>query len=289
MPTPTGRWRSSRHVKLPEQFVAVTGAASGIGAACVSRLTAAGYRSIGVDLNESDVVAALGTAAGRAHAVAGISEASNGSLAGLVTCAGLAGAPWRPGSLLASVNYFGTIELLSALRPLLQPGGSAVAISSNSTTVQPDIPVGVVEACLGHDEDGARELADEAGSLRTYPASKLAVARWVRREATGPDWAGSGLRLNAIAPGMIETPMVADMRADPDVGPLLAMLPIPVGRAGRPEEIAALAAFLLGPDGGYFCGSVLFCDGGSDALLRPADWPAPWDISVRDFGQQQPS
>ena len=289
MPTPTGRWRSSRHVKLPEQFVAVTGAASGIGAACVSRLTAAGYRSIGVDLNESDVVADLGTAEGRTHAVEGITEVSHGSLAGLVTCAGLAGAPWRPGSLLASVNYFGTVELLSALRPLLQPGGSTVAISSNSTTVQPDIPAEVVEACLGHDEERARELADAAGSLRTYPASKLAVARWVRREATGPDWAGSGLRLNAIAPGMIETPMVADMRADPDVGPLLDMLPIPIGRAGRPEEIAALAAFLLGPDGGYFCGSVLFCDGGSDALLRPADWPAPWDISVRDFGQQQSS
>jgi NAD(P)-dependent dehydrogenase (short-subunit alcohol dehydrogenase family) len=231
------------------------------------------------------VVADLGTAEGRAHAIEGITEASGGTLAGVVTCAGVAGAPWRPGSLLVSVNYFGTTELLSALRPLLRAGGAAVAISSNSTTVQPDIPAGVVDACLGHDEARARALADEAGSLRTYPASKLAVAHWVRRAATGPDWAGSGLRLNAIAPGMIETPMVADMRADPDVGPLLDMLPIPVGRTGRPEEIAALAAFLLGADGGYFCGSVLFCDGGSDALLRPTDWPAPWDISVRDFGQ----
>jgi NAD(P)-dependent dehydrogenase (short-subunit alcohol dehydrogenase family) len=230
------------------------------------------------------VVADLGTAEGRAHAIARITDTSQGTLAGLVTCAGLAGAPWRPGSLLASVNYFGTIELLAALRPLLLPGGGAVAISSNSTTVQPDIPADVVEACLAHDEARARGLADEAGSLRTYPASKLAVARWVRRHAIGPDWAGSGLRLNAIAPGMIETPMVAGMRADPDVGPLLEMLPIPVGRTGRPEEIAALVAFLLGPDGGYFCGSVLFCDGGSDALLRPTDWPAPWGISGREFG-----
>ena len=64
------------------------------------------------------------------------------------------------------------------------------------------------------------------------------------------------MRLNAVAPGMIETPMVADMRADPEVGPLLAMLPIPVGRTGRPEEIAALVELLLGPDGGFFCGSV---------------------------------
>ena len=289
MPTPTRRWRSSRRAKLPEQFVAVTGTASGIGAACASTLTAAGYRIIGVDQHEAEVVADLGTVEGRRRAIAGITKASGGSLAALVTCAGLAGAPWRPGSLLASVNYFGTIELLSALRPLLQHGGAAVAISSNSTTVQPDIPAEVVQACLDHDEGQARTLADAAGSLRTYPASKLAVARWVRRQATGPDWAGSGLRLNAIAPGMIETPMVADMRTDPEVGPLLEMLPIPIGRTGRPEEIAALVAFLISPDGGYFCGSILFCDGGSDALLRGPDWPAPWDISVRDFGQQQPS
>jgi NAD(P)-dependent dehydrogenase (short-subunit alcohol dehydrogenase family) len=234
------------------------------------------------------VVADLATPQGRDHAVSQIGELSGGDLAGLVTCAGLAGAPWRPGSLLASVNYFGTIDLLTGLRPFLAAGGgggAAVAISSNSTTVQPDIPAAVTEACLAHDEERARRLADEVGSMRTYPASKMAVARWVRAQATGPDWAGAGLRLNAIAPGMIETPMVADMRSDPEVGPLLEMLPIPVGRNGRPDEIAALAQFLLGPDGGFFCGSVVFCDGGSDALLRTADWPAPWDISVRDFGR----
>ena len=120
----------------------------------------------------------------------------------------------------------------------------------------------------------------------TYPASKLAVAHWVRRRATGAEWAGAGLRLNAVAPGMIDTPMVAAMRSDPETGPLLDMLPIPVGRPGRPEEIAALVEFLLGPEGAFFCGSVLFCDGGSDALLRTRDWPAAWDISVRDLGQQ---
>jgi NAD(P)-dependent dehydrogenase (short-subunit alcohol dehydrogenase family) len=238
------------------------------------------------------VVADLGLAEGRAHAISAITEACGGTLDGLVTCAGLAGAPWRAGSLLASVNYFGTVELLAGLRPLLRAGspeglgGAAVAISSNSTTVQPDIPMGVTEACLDHDEERARRLADEVGSLRTYPASKLAVAHWVRTRATGPDWAGSGRRLNAVAPGMTETPMVADMRSDPEVGPLLEMLPLPVGRTGRPDEIAALIEFLLGPDGGFFCGSVLFCDGGSDALLRPTAWPAPWDISVRHLGQQ---
>ena len=231
-------------------------------------------------------MADLSTPDGRRQAVAAATERSGGALAGIVTCAGLAGTPDRTGSLLAAVNYFGTVDLLEGLRPLLAPGGAAVAISSNSTTVQPAVPADLVEALLRGDEELSARIADSRGSLVAYPATKLAVAHWVRRQATGPDWAGSGLRLNAIAPGMIDTPMVAGMRADPEAGPLLDMLPIPVGRPGRPEEIAALVDLLLGPDGAFFCGSVVFCDGGSDALLRTNDWPAAWDISVRDLGQQ---
>jgi NAD(P)-dependent dehydrogenase (short-subunit alcohol dehydrogenase family) len=231
-------------------------------------------------------VADLSTAGGRRSAIEGATEQSGGQLAGIVTCAGLAGLPGRAGSLLASVNYFGTVDLLVGLRPLLAPGGAAVAISSNSTTVQPAVPADLVEACLRHDEDLSREIADARGSLASYPATKLAVAHWVRRNATGPGWAGSGIRLNAIAPGMIDTPMVAGMRADAKAGPMLDMLPIPVGRPGRPEEIAAVVDLLLGPDGAFFCGSVVFCDGGSDALLRTNDWPAAWDISVADLGEQ---
>jgi len=231
-------------------------------------------------------VADLSTPAGRRRAVEGATEQSGGELAGVVTCAGLAGLPGRAGSLLASVNYFGTVDLLEGLRPLLSPGGAAVAISSNSTTVQPAVPADLVEACLRHDEELSARIADARGSLATYPATKLAVAHWVRRNATGPDWAGSGFRLNAIAPGMIDTPMVAGMRADAKAGPMLDMLPIPAGRPGRAEEIAAVVDLLLGPDGAFFCGSVVFCDGGSDALLRTNDWPAAWDISIADLGEQ---
>jgi len=85
---------------------------------------------------------------------------------------------------------------------------------------------------------------------------------------------------------MIDTPMVAAMRAEPETAPLLDMLPIPLGRPGRPEEIAALVEFLLDGESSFFCGSVVFCDGGSDALLRTRDWPAAWDISVRALGTQ---
>jgi NAD(P)-dependent dehydrogenase (short-subunit alcohol dehydrogenase family) len=266
--------------------VAITGAGSGIGAASAARLTASGRTVIGIDVVGAEVVADLSTAEGRAHATSEVTRISEGSLAGVVTCAGLAGATKRPGSLVGAVNYFGAVDVLDGLRPLLAEGGAAVAISSNSVTVQPSIPADLVALYLAHDEAGAGTRADEVGSLTAYPASKLALAHWVRRTATGKEWAGAGLRLNAIAPGLIETPMVAGMRADPEMGHMLNMLPIPIGRGGQPDEIAALIEFLLGPDSAFFCGSVLFCDGGSDALLRTTDWPAAWGIDVRKLGKQ---
>jgi NAD(P)-dependent dehydrogenase (short-subunit alcohol dehydrogenase family) len=232
---------------------------------------------IGVDLHDVDVVADLGTVAGRDGAVAAIADACDGRLDGLVTCAGLLGKAGRPGSALVSVNYYGTVALLEGLRPQLAAAGgsSAVAIASNATTVQPGVPLTLTDACLAGDEDAARALGDEVGSRNTYAATKIAVARWVRRHATTPEWIGAGIRLNAIAPGMIDTAMIAEGRADPEMSKMLDLFPIPIGRPGRADEMAALIAFLLGPESSFFCGSLVFSDGGSDALLRTDDWPVP--------------
>jgi NAD(P)-dependent dehydrogenase (short-subunit alcohol dehydrogenase family) len=230
---------------------------------------------IGVDLRDAEVEADLGTAEGRAAAVAAVEEASGGSIDGLVTWAGLPGLTERPGSLLVSVNYFGSIAVLEGLRPLLARGSSpsAVAISSNSTTIQPEVPLAVTEACLSGDEEAARAAADEAGSLAVYPATKLGIARWVRRNA--PAWAADGITLNAVAPGAVETPLLQASRNDPTVGTMVDQLPIPVGRAGTADELAAFVEFLLGPDARFFCGSVLFVDGGTDALIRADAFPTP--------------
>jgi len=263
-------------------IIAVTGAASGIGSATAALLEGRGDRVIGVDLGGVEVVADLATEQGRRRAVEAVTAACGGVLDGLVTCAGLAGAPDRPGSALVAVNYFGTIEVLAGLRPALARGTapSAVAISSNATTCQPGIPKGVIEACLAGDEETARARADRSGSLAAYGATKTAVARWVRRKAVTDEWIRAGVRLNAIAPGMIDTPMTAEGRADPTVGPLLAQFPMPIGRPGHPTEMAALIGFLLSDVASFFCGSIVFADGGTDALLRADDWPAAWDLEL---------
>lgn len=259
---------------------AVTGVASGMGEATASALRAAGHQVIGIDLRNADIVADLGTPEGRQAAIGGVFAASGGRLDGAAMFAGVGGATGRPASLLVSVNYFGTVELLVALRPLLAAAGesAAIAISSNAATCQPGWRPELVTACLSGDESRARAAAGEGDSAAAYPATKLAVARWVRRHAPTPEWAGTGIRLNAVAPGLIETPFVRETRDDPVLGPLIGMFPLPLGRGGTAAEVAALVTFLLGPGGRFCCGSVIFCDGGTDALMRPDDWPARWDV-----------
>jgi NAD(P)-dependent dehydrogenase (short-subunit alcohol dehydrogenase family) len=257
--------------------IAITGSASGIGAATRRRLEEAGHRVIGVDRVDAEVVADLATPVGRDEALRGIAERCDGALDGLVTCAGLAGLSDRPGSLLVAVNYFGTVALVAGARQLLAAGheSAVVALSSNSTTTQPGVPVALVDACLAGDEAAACTIGDAAGSIAAYPATKVAVARWIRRRSTEPAWAGAGIRLNAVAPGLTETAMTGEVRQDPVIGRFLDAFPVPIGRAGQPDDIAAAIAFLLGPDAAFAVGSVLFVDGGTDALVRPDDWPAP--------------
>lgn len=249
-----------------------------MGAATRRRLEADGQRVIGVDLHDAEVVADLRDPEGRATAVGSVADlVGDGSVDGVVTWAGVPGLSDVPGSLVASVNYFGTVALLEGLRPLLARGDrpAAVAISSNSVTCQPALPLDVVEHCLRGDEPAARVAADAAGGVATYPATKLAIARWARRHAPSPEWAGAGITLNVVAPGAVETPLLDTVRTDSVIGGLIDAFPIPVGRKGTADELAALVVFLLGPDARFLCGSVLFADGGSDAVLRPDDHPTP--------------
>jgi NAD(P)-dependent dehydrogenase (short-subunit alcohol dehydrogenase family) len=254
--------------------IVITGAAGGIGAACRRRLEADGHSIVGVDIRDAEVLADLSTPDGRAAMAAAVASLTDGVIDGLIAGAGVSGAP---GEAVVSINYFGAVATLSLLRPLLarsSAGGAAVAISSNSTTTQAGYPLDVADACLAGDEPLARSLAAVDGSgVSIYPASKLALARWVRQHAVTPEWIGAGIRLNAIAPGFIQTPMTAGIE-DFVLG-LGDLYPVPIGRPGQASEVAALIALLLGPDGGYFVGSFLTMDGGTDAALNPTTYPTP--------------
>ena len=251
--------------------IAITGSAGGIGRASRARLEADGHRVIGIDVRDAEVIADLTHNEGRQAMAAEVAELSGGVLDGVVAAAGMQG---DDGSAIVSVNYFGAVATLTDLRPLLAKGTdpSAVAVSSNSVTTQASYPPEVVEQCLAGDEAQAGALAADDG-LGAYPASKLALARWVRRQATTTEWIGAGIRLNAIAPGFIDTPFTEGMWEF--VSTLGDVYPMPSGRAGTAAEVAALLAYLLSPDAGFFCGSVVLMDGGTEAVMRPDDWPRP--------------
>ena len=242
----------------------VTGAASGLGAAVTARLRARGDRVVTVDLRDSDVNADLGTAGGRADALAAVRSEVGGPFDGLIPCAGLG--PQVPDhSLIASVNYFGAMAFLDGCE--MVRGGAAVAISSNSTTIDPTVNADLVAAFLDDDEPRARALAADLAGNSVYASSKVAIARAVRRRVT--EWGSRGVRINAVAPGPFRSPLLQEGLDDPVFGPLIEALPVPTGEIGTPDEVAVVIEFLLSPAASYVHGSILFVDGGIDALLRP--------------------
>lgn len=117
----------------------------------------------------------------------------------------------------------------------------------------------------------AEVLAEEpetTGAL-LYASTKLALSQWVRRQAATPQWAGAGIPLNAVAPGIIATPMTAGLTATAQGREaLLKMVPMPLNGIAEPLVVARLLAWLGGEENTHVCGQIVYVDGGSDAVLR---------------------
>jgi len=279
---------------------AVTGAASGMGLAVAERLRGDGHTVVTVDLHDADIVADLSTEEGRRHASREVLDRTDGTLHGAVLAAGLGPVPGRE-EPIAQVNFVAPVRLLEAWRPALAAtaatsgtSSKVVVFGSNSASVTPGIPGALVGSFL---KDRPRLRAavtrplGKNGAAFTYGASKLSLARWARREAVKPSWAGSGIRLNVIAPGAILTPLLQAQLDGPD-HERIETFPVPTGGYGRAEDIAAWAVFMLSPAAEFLCGSVLYVDGGTDAYFRADAWPSSsgvasipgWFRKMRAFG-----
>lgn len=252
-------------------YVAISGSGSGIGAATRSVFEAAGHTVIGIDIRNAEIEADLSSREGRAAAVAAVLERCGGVLDGLVLCAGL-GAQFKPASKVVSVNYFGVTELLDGLLPALQKGEdrNAVVVSSVASSQLEWDKNPLAAALEAGDEAGAGAIADGAGEMGghlAYAGSKNAVTVAVRRRVAA--WGAAGVRLNSVAPGAVETPLLQAGLADPRFGQAIRDFVAPIPRRAQPAEIAEVIRFLSGPQAGYIHGAQIYVDGGIDALMRP--------------------
>ena len=178
-----------------------------------------------------------------------------------------------------AVNYFGAVDVLEGLQPLLARSASpraAIVASIAAITTVDDALVAALEAGDEASAMGeARRIADADpdGNNPIYASSKFAVSTWVRRNAPLPRWAGAGIALNAIAPGVVDTPLMAQaLSTEARREALAQMLPSPLNGAAPASAPAALLDWLLGEENTHVTGQVIFIDGGTESIVRGAQF-----------------
>lgn len=249
-----------------DRIAVVTGARSGLGEATCAALEADGVRVIRVDLSGCDVNADLSSQHGRQAALAGIRDLAPGHVDSLITWAGGGGATVD----LLRVNYFGTVDIVDGLHDLLaRSSAPRVVVTSSRMSIEP-CDEALVELLLAHKEaEIVANYGDEATPLTYYIAAKTAVARWMRRTAILPKWNDAAVRINALAPGFIETPRTRQGMLDPAAAAwMLEAHPQAEDVRSQPHEIGTLVRFLASPENSLLIGQCIFADRGTEAILR---------------------
>jgi NAD(P)-dependent dehydrogenase (short-subunit alcohol dehydrogenase family) len=227
--------------------VIVTGSASGIGLACMRAFAEAGYGVVGVDLRDADVTGDVSQRETNERAVAlalerfGRLDAAIGN-AGVTLAKLIDDTTDEELERLWSVNVRGLVHLAQAAHAALAEarGSLTIVASKVGLVAQRDSPL--------------------------YCATKGAAVQLAR--ALALDWAPEGIRVNALCPGIVDTPMLrefADAMPDPEGAMREYAGEQPLGRLATPEECAAVAVFLASPAASFVTGVALPVDGGFTA------------------------
>ena len=233
--------------RLDGRVALVTGAASGIGAACAARFTEEGGVAVGLDVHRSDVIVDVRDEDAVARAVTGV-MAEHGRLDIVVNAAGVAGG--GPVHQLAADEWDRVLDVNLKGTYLVCKHALAAMVEQRSGSI---VNIASIEGIEG----------TEGGSV--YNASKGGVVLLTKNMAI--DYGRIGIRVNCICPGFIDTPMLRSVMEFEAMAQVRERVrhEHKLGRFGRPEEIASAALFLASDDASFVTGHALVVDGGFTA------------------------
>lgn len=224
-------------------------------------LSGGGYdtRIAQVDVSAHESVTALATTASEL-----------GPVVHVVHTAGLSPAQASPEAIIA-VDLIGVAYVLEEFGRVIAPGGSGIVIASQAGYMIPPLPPEQNEALARTPADHLAQLSFLQPAVVTNSGAAYALskrANTLRVQAASIAWGDRGARLNSLSPGIIMTPLAQDELNSPSGAAYQRMIAASAaGRVGTPDEIGAVAAFLMGRDGSFISGSDLLIDGGVIAAI----------------------